>query len=90
MEVYDKREVKEVREFYVKTICDWCTEDVEKTGIYERNDFELEWTYGDCYPEGGSWEGKKVAIVFHSDDKVNVFETKMKKEWDDDSAKKII
>jgi len=33
---------------------------------------------------------KKIAIVFHSNDTVNVFETKMKKEWDDDSMKKII
>ena len=45
----------------VSVTCDLCGEEIcERRHIYSVRDFELEFTEGDCYPDGGFKEGWRV------------------------------
>ena len=44
----------------LKTICDWCEKEVLEPGGHDTREFELEFSEGTSYPEGGSRSGWQV------------------------------
>ncbi len=58
--IYEEYEEFITKHKFIKKICDWCGEEIPEPDMWNTREFELIFTEGSSYPEGGSANGWQV------------------------------